>query len=431
MRICAAYGEVPREPAEADMQEIRMDVFDSVPAWANDENTIVTMAGRVEIPIPEDFKGLVDVGDHDVHIRFRKIRSVHNFERTPTYVEMMFSLGSGDQWISKYAVMPKSFSDLHTIYRAANSCDRRHIVLGMGELGQITRIRQNALGNYLTFASAGKVTAKGQLTIEEMRKLGDDCKVVGIIGNPLGHTKSPAMQNAAMERAGVNGIYLKFESPTLDKAGDVIREYDIAGVNVTIPHKQGIMEHLDSVEKCAGDIGAVNTIINDGGKLIGTNTDYIGIQYAFGRAGRKLSDCSKVLVFGTGGAAMAAVYAAMDSGCETYVLGRTPEHVSEICRDFGCETGSRRIQDYDAVINCTPVGMGGDQPYMFDPKDLRSRQVVMDMVYNRKTQLVKAAESRKCQIVSGTEMLIGQGAESFRRWFGTEPDTDVMRKAVQ
>ena len=431
MRVCASYGSVPDKPADADMHEIRLDVFDSVPSFA-DENSIVTLAGREISLVPEGFPGLVDVGESDVTIPFRKIRSVHNYESTPSFDDLAHILNTGDQELSKCACMVNSFSDLHTIFKTATSVKRKHLLLGMGELGTITRIRQALLKNEFSFGYVGKKTASGQLSVEEMKALGDDCKIVGLVGHPIGHSMSPQMHQAAMKAAGINGIYLKFDSPDLAHVDDVIREYNLTGINVTIPYKQEIREHLDSVEGAADSIGAVNTIVNTNGKLIGTNTDYAGVTYAFERAGRKLSECGKVLVFGTGGAARAAVYAAQEAGCDTFILGRTPENVNRLCKEMGCHAASdNSLKGYDALINCTPIGMYEDSEYMFDLSELSSDIAVMDMVYNRKTQLVESAVKAGCPIASGKDMLIGQGALAFEKWFGVSPDTEVMRKSVQ
>ncbi|MCQ2079983.1 MAG: shikimate dehydrogenase [archaeon] len=431
MRVCASYGSVPDAPADADMHEIRLDVFDTLPEYA-DENSVVTLAGKDISAVPAGFKGLVDIGESDAEIPFRKIRSVHDFEKTPSEAALREIMAHGDQELSKCACRVNTFSDLHTIHKVATTTERRHLILGMGELGTVTRIRQELLGNYFSFGYVGRKTAEGQLSAEEMMALGDDCRLVGIIGHPLGHSMSPQMQGAAMRDKGINGLYLRMDSPDLEHVEDVIREYDITGLNVTIPYKQDIIPHLDSVEGPAERMGAVNTIINRNGTLVGTNTDYAGVLHAFERAGRKLSECSRVLVFGSGGASRSAIYAAQESGCDVRVLGRTPEKVAAVCRDMGCEIAPEAtLRGYDAVINCTSIGMNEDSPYMFDLADLDKDMAVMDMVYNRRTQLVQAAMDRGCVVASGRDMLVGQGAMSFEKWFGVRPDTEVMRKAIE
>lgn len=331
MKICATYGAAVDSPFPADMQEVRLDVFDAVPSWA-DANTVVTAAGKDRISLPDGFDGIVDVGDRDVYVPCRKIRSFHHFDGTPPAPFLMMEMGSGDQWISKCACMVNSFRDLHTLYRVADTIGRRHVVIGMGQAGTVTRIRSDLLHNEFTFGYVGKSTAPGQLSAEEMLELGD-CEIVGITGTPLAHSRSPAMQEAAMRKAGIRGRYLVFESPDVENMADVMREYDIRGLNVTIPHKTSVMGQLDSVEEAAHDIGAVNTVVNDNGKIVGYNTDVMGIEYAFERSGRPLGDHEKVLVHGTGGAARAAVWTAISQGCSVGVMGRTREHVDALCRD--------------------------------------------------------------------------------------------------
>ena len=430
MRVCASYGSVPDQPADADMHEIRLDVFDKVPSAAG-ENTIVTLAGRSVEAVPKGFRGLVDVGESDELIPFRKIRSVHDYEKTPSEDALREIMAHGEQELTKCACKVNSFTDLHTIYKVASTTERKHLILGMGEMGTVTRIRQGLLGNDFTFGYVDKKTAEGQLSCAEMRELGEDCFVVGITGHPLAHSLSPQMQTAAMKDKGIKGIYVRFDSPDLENMADVIREYNIRGLNVTIPYKQDVVPQMDALEGPAETIGAVNTIINRGGRLIGTNTDYAGVVYAFERVGRPLSDCGKVLVFGTGGAARAAVYAAHESGCETYVLGRTPEHVDSICEEMDClPAPDNSLAGYDALINCTPIGMKEDEPYMFSLDALTEEMAVLDMVYNTKTRLAEAAERKGCTVADGRDMLVGQGALSFEKWFGTEPDKEVMRKAI-
>ena len=188
---------------------------------------------------------VVDVGDSQVKTGFRKIRSIHDFKRTPGAGEIVKMLSEGDQEISKGAFLASSFSDLHSIFTASKELGRKHVLLGMGEMGEITRIRQRILGNEFTFGYHGESTAPGQFSADEMESFGDDCQIAGVTGHPLQHSKSPVMQNAAIKKAGINAVYLRFDSPTLENVCDVIREYEIRGMNVTIPYKQDIFRLLD------------------------------------------------------------------------------------------------------------------------------------------------------------------------------------------
>lgn len=425
MRVCTTYGsDIPlREGSE--MHEIRLDVFDPIPDGIG-KDSLITLCGKDPDMVPRDFKGLVDVGDRDISIPFRKIRSFHDFERTPSSEEILGLLSGGDQEISKGAFMASSFRDLRSILDASKRICRKHVLLGMGKIGEVTRIRQSVLGNEFTFGYAGTSTAPGQFSADEMEALGDDCILVGITGHPLSHTKSPAMQEAAMRESGIKGRYLVFDSPDLEGVEDVLVGYDIRGINVTIPYKQEIISHLDSVSEAAERIGAVNTVVNDNGRLSGHNTDVVGISFALRDVELK---GTSALIMGSGGAARATAFSLTESGCDISVSGRNRETVSDICRSFGAEPYDGSVEGFDIVVNCTPIGLVEGE-YPADISCLKD-QVVFDMVYGRETPLTETAKARGCRIADGGEMLIGQGAESFRLWFGKDPDIVAMRGALQ
>ena len=407
------------------MHEIRLDVFDRIPDGIGSED-LITLAGKDVSLVPEGFTGLVDVGERDISIPYRKIKSFHDFERTPTADEIVSMLSTGDQEISKGAFIASSFSDLRSIMDASKRLDRKHVLLGMGQIGAVTRIRQTLLGNEFTFGYHGVSTAPGQFSADEMEDLGDDCSIVGITGHPLSHTKSPVMQEAAMRAAGINGRYLVFDSPDLEGVEDVIRDYNIGGMNVTIPYKQDIMQHLDSVSATAEKVGAVNTIINDNGRLKGDNTDVVGIEYAL--LDTRLKD-RRALILGSGGAARAAAFTLTESGCDVSIAGRNKSTVQGLSKDFGLTPYEGTTEGFDIIVNCTPIGLTeGTYPAEIA---LDKDMTVFDMVYGRETPLISMAKQAGCRLVDGAEMLVGQGAASFRMWFGREPDTDVMRGALE
>ena len=426
MRICTTYGSAMPLRRGSEMHEIRLDVFDTIPA-ADDRELLITLCGKDIDSVPNGFEGLVDVGDRDIPTPFRKIRSIHDFEKTPSADEIIRMLSEGDQEISKGAFKASSFTDLHSILEASRRLDRKHVLIGMGQIGEVTRIRSSLLGNEFTFGFDGVSTAPGQLSADMMEELGDDCILVGITGHPLSHSKSPAMQDAAMAAADINGKYLIFDSPDLNHIEDVVRGYDIRGLNVTIPYKQSIMDHLDRISDAASKIGAVNTIINDDGKLIGDNTDIIGIEYAL--LDVPLRD-RRALIMGSGGAARAAAFALDSLGCELHISGRNKDTVGEISKKFGAEVHSGTTEGFDLIVNCTPIGLV-DGEYPSDISSLTKDQTVFDMVYGRETPLTSVAKSKGCRIVDGKEMLVGQGAESFKMWFGKEPDCNIMRGALE
>lgn len=428
MRVCATYGAAVPLSRDHAMNEIRMDVFQSVPE-DSDENTLVTLAGRDISCVPAGFPGLVDVAEAMPKPSHRTVRSFHNFQCTPSADEIVRMLSEGEQEISKGAFMASSFTDLHSIYEATRKLGRKHVILGMGDTGMVTRIRQRILGNEFTFGYVGKSTAPGQLSADELEALGDGCRIVGITGDPVTHSKSPQMQNAAIAAAGINAIYLRFGSPDLAHLRDVMTEYDITGMNVTIPHKQEAIPQMDSVSKTVETVGAMNTIINKDGWFVGENTDVDGIMATFSDLE---TDGKSVLIMGSGGAARAAGYAFTEMGCDTYVIGRNQKTVDAICRDLGTEYApSPEADRYDVVVNCTPIGMYAEGSYPADVTSIGKDQVVFDMVYGIRTPLLSVAESAGCTMFDGSDMLVGQGAASFRHWFGTDADTKVMKEALR
>ena len=426
MRVCATYGSAVPLMEGAEMHEIRLDVFDEVPPGLGPES-VVTLCGKDPSLVPDWFEGLVDVGESDVLPGRRRIRSFHDFARTPSSEEIVSMLSEGGQEISKGAFDANSFVDLCSILDASRALNRKHVLLGMGQIGMVTRIRQSVLGNEFTFGYVGKPTAPGQLGAEEMEALGDECEIVGITGHPLSSSRSPVMQQAAMRSAGINGRYLVFDSPDLERFGDFVRGYGVRGVNVTIPHKRGVMEHMDSLSPTAEAVGAVNTVVNSGGRLEGHNTDVSGVLHALD--GCPLGEW-KVLVMGSGGAARSAVYALSESGAEVHVSGRNAGTVGGLCSEFGAHASSGDVRGFDLIVNCTPIGLV-DGEYPSDISVLKGDQAVFDMVYGRETPLLALARSRGCPAKDGTDMLVSQGADSFRLWFGKDPDVGAMREAVR
>ncbi|MBO5669213.1 MAG: shikimate dehydrogenase [Candidatus Methanomethylophilaceae archaeon] len=427
MRICSTYRSSSDYDGRKGCREYRLDAFDSLPDTNTD--TIITLCGEDISLVPDGFTGLVDVGDADIQIPFRKIVSHHDFDRTPSASGIVSMLDSESAEIVKGAFAVHSFKDLISILDASKRMDRKHVILGMGETGTVTRLRQGILRNEFTFGYVGESTAPGQLSADEMESLGDDCTIVGVTGIPLAHSLSPKMQNAAIKASGINAIFLKFQSDTVEGLYDTIVGYDIRGMNVTIPHKSAVIEQMDSLSKTAEAIGAVNTIINDDGTLIGDNTDSKGVRYAFKDNVPDIG--SKVLIMGSGGAARAATHAMLEMGCEVTVSGRNPETVRSIANTFSV-TGvqSARMSDYGIVINCTPIGMDATGTYPAE-MDIGEDQVIFDAVYNRATPLVELAHRIGCTVLDGKDMLIGQGAESFRLWFRKEAPIESMREALE
>ncbi|MDP1989897.1 MAG: shikimate dehydrogenase [Syntrophales bacterium] len=254
-----------------------------------------------------------------------------------------------------------------------------------------------------------------------------------LFGNPVAQSLSPLMHGAAFAKMKFMATYTAYQ---VNDAADIvrtIREKRIRGASVTIPFKEAVMAFLDEVDANASKIGAVNTIINRDGKLIGYNTDGPGLI-------RDLAEWSAIrgktfVILGAGGAARAAVSALIQEGGTPVVVNRTAEKTRRLADHFGCRWGRpgeiSRLEA-DCLINTTPLGMFPDT----DRTPLRKKSLVhfpqvMDMIYNPvKTRLLEEAKAEGCAIRSGVGMFVHQGAEQIRLWTGHEPPRDVMLRVV-
>ncbi len=434
MKVCASLSSASDlERCGTRMVEIRLDLLGRVPD-APGRELLVTFRGPVDPSVlPEGFDGTIDIGEEPrPETPATVVASHHDFEGTPTAERIVSILNGMDCDIAKAAFTVADFGDLANILDAARSLERRHVVLGMGAMGTITRVRADILGNEFSFGYVGEPTAPGQLSASRMEELTDGCTVLGILGNPLSKSRSAAMQNAALREAGIPGIYLPFEAPDLEQVEDVIRGYGIRGLNVTIPYKQDIMDHLDRVDPDAAAIGAVNTVVNDDGTLTGYNTDVVGIGAALARAGFEAED-RRVLIMGYGGAARACAHYMRKHGCDVTVTGRNRERGEEFASEFDAKfrsPDSVSVMMHDLVVNCTPVGMYSDGPYPVNISAIQRGQTIFDMTYGRETPLEKHAKAAGCRFAGGADMLAGQGTESFRLWTGVDGMFDVMRNAI-
>ncbi len=264
-----------------------------------------------------------------------------------------------------------------------------------------------------------------------------------LIGHPLGHSLSPVFHNAAFRAVGLDATYALADVPPGDLAVTVaaLRAAAVYGANVTVPYKQDVLPFLDALSDEARTLGAVNTIVNDAGRLTGLNTDVPGFAADL-RAQGVVVKGQRVVMLGAGGAArgVAAALAGMNVG-HLVIANRTPERASAIQRQYpgivtAIELADRALSDALAdtslLVNATSVGLHGDEmPIDADVLDrLPSSAVVYDLIY-RPTALLRAARARNLRAIDGLGMLIHQGALSWEAWTGQAAPLDVMWQAAQ
>ena len=255
----------------------------------------------------------------------------------------------------------------------------------------------------------------------------------GIIGNPVTHSLSPAMHNAALTASGIDAVYLPFPAEDIGDAVTGIRGLGVRGVSVTIPHKESVMSLLENIDPVAEKIGAVNTILNKDGVLTGLNTDWLGATHAL-ETTIPLNGAKAVLL-GAGGSARAIGFGLLEKGANCTLCSRTESRGRLLADELGCpwisleETGK---VSGDILINATSVGMAPNVENSPVSGELLSRfKVVMDIVYApMKTRLLQEAETAGCTIINGLEMLLYQGVAQFEIWTGKSAPVSVMREAL-
>jgi shikimate dehydrogenase len=270
-------------------------------------------------------------------------------------------------------------------------------------------------------------------------------RVIGIFGDPVDHSLSPRMHNAAFRALGLDYVYVPFRptKPTIGAAVEAIRALGLAGVNVTVPFKGDVVSHLDRVSDTARAAGAVNTIVNRDGKLLGENTDVPGFAAALSAAGFRVRG-KRAIVIGAGGAARGVVHALLTSGtAEVVVANRTRARAADLVKAFAREKARIRIVPLDSladvallgtaqlVVNSTNVGLHGGDFLEYAVRATPARCVHFDLAYREElTPLLKLARAARRPLIDGRHMLLHQGAIAFRLFTGKKPPIDVMARAI-
>jgi 3-dehydroquinate dehydratase/shikimate dehydrogenase len=318
----------------------------------------------------------------------------------------------------------------------------KHSLVGlcMGEQGIISRVLGVRAGSTFTFASVspGEETAPGQVTAQDLRsvyridQVDAATRVYGVAGDPVAHSLSPVIMNAALRRENVNGVYLALHAKTLKDLLACVREIPLHGLSITMPYKEAILEQLDNTDAHTRKVGACNTVVRaQDGKLYGFNTDTAGVIRPLEK--RITLENAKILVIGAGGAARAAVFALKERGAEVWILNRSAASAQKLARQAKARTTKRadlKKLQFDVIINATPVGMGNSHESPLNENEINARYV-FDMIYDpAETRFMKLALARGAQVIPGIEMFVHQAARQFEIWTGKPAPFDDMLRVV-
>lgn len=264
-------------------------------------------------------------------------------------------------------------------------------------------------------------------------------KVYGIFGNPVEHSFSPVIQNAAFKALNLDCLYAPFQVSNLPDAVKGMKAMNIQGLSITIPFKVEILSLLDEIDPLAEKIGAVNTVVNQKGVLKGYNTDGAGALEALKEI-TPVKD-KTILILGYGGAARPIAFAlSQEKPKAIYIAGRKESEAGKLAKEIQDKTGIltdrqpwQQALDYDILINTTPAGMWPHAQETPWPENLLIPEtVVFDIVYRPKeTLLLSQAKKKGCVLVYGDRMLVYQGAEQFRLWTGQAAPLEMMNQAMK
>ncbi len=380
-----------------------------------------------------------------------RIVSHHDFQGTPADLEGILRriLATGPD-VAKLAVTARDIAEVPPVLTLMERHAARTpvIALSMGEEGAASRILAAKFGAFLTYASRaqGGEAAPGQITYEEMlgmyrvRELKPGTAVYGVVANPVAHSMSPAIHNAAFEALAMDAVYVPFKvsDPGTFLAG--FEPHDLRGLSVTIPHKEAMLDLMDEVDDLAAGIGAVNTVVIDGGRRRGCNTDVsaavTAIESAVRRAGLEPLASRTVLLIGAGGAARAIAYGLMGKARRLIIANRTVRRAERLAAELDvefCGLDEMEALSPDVLVNATSVGMWPRVDESPVPAGmLREGTAVFDSVYNPiRTRLLREAEEAGAVVASGLEWFVNQAAAQFELWTGRAAPREVMEEVVR
>ncbi len=403
----------------------------------------------------------VDMVDLEVDIagkipRFgktKRIVSYHNFKKTPTELpEIMQKAKELNADYFKFATAAHSLDDSIRVLEAVESASIPTIGIGMGEKGFFTRILNKKFGSPMTFAgfNPDRTFAPGMPSFLDVKRdyfydrIDANSEIYAVLGDPIGHSLSPAVHNAAFRHLGLNKVYVPIlaSSGELKASLETLSWLGAKGYSVTIPHKETVVPLLDRAEKAVDVTGACNTLLVNDGKFYGMNTDCdAAIEVLEERLGGLQSGLSplmdkQVLILGAGGVARSIASGLVRRGAGVMISARDDERAGKLAATSQCRSVSwamRASTITDILINCTPVGMHPDVDHSpTPPAAFRPGMIAFDTVYRpENTMFIKMARVRECQAITGVEMFIRQAARQFEAFTGLPAPVEVMTEALK
>ncbi|HWC89157.1 MAG TPA: type I 3-dehydroquinate dehydratase, partial [Pirellulales bacterium] len=397
----------------------------------------------------------------------RRIVSLHDFRKTPDDVEAIHAqLAGHDADIVKMATMANQPHDNLRILNLIRNSKVPTVAMCMGDIGTPSRLLAGRFGAPFTYATFHheRTLAPGQLSFQQMNsiyhydQIQPSTAVYGVIGDPIGHSLSPLVHNAALRQLKIDGVYIPFRVPRehLQQFIDDAPALGIRALSVTIPHKELVLKNLAQADETTRGVGAANTLVFGASGIAGYNTDQQAAMDSLEHALRAAAAAApgttpadvaapsgkldlsgqRALVLGAGGAAKAIGYGLKLRGADVVIAGRTPQRAQQLAARLQCRVidwNARYSVEPDLLVNCTPVGMHPNvdaTPY--EKHHLKPSMTVFDTVYNpENTLLIKDARSQSCTVINGVEMFVRQASLQFALFTGVDAPCDRMREMLK
>ncbi len=385
--------------------------------------------------------------------RTRRIISLHDFRKTPDDLEKLHRhLASLDADIVKISTMANHPHDNVRMLRVARGSKLPTIGICMGDIGIPTRVLAAKFGAPFTYATFHheRTLAPGQLSYQQMtevyryNEINSETDVFGVVADPVGHSLSPLIHNAAFRHLKLNKVYLPFRVPRehLGQFIDDCTELGVQGLSVTIPHKEAVVSKLTQADGAVRGIGACNTVVFGPGQRHGHNTDYRAAMESLEEAmdippGTENPLRGKTaLVLGSGGVGMAIAYGLLRRGASVVVTDGVADKAKQLADRFECrlaEWSQRHSVPADILVNATPIGMHPNvDETPFERRHMKPSMVVFDAVYNpENTLFVKDAKAQNCNVITGLDMFVRQAALQFKLFTGHDGPADLMRDVIR